>query len=77
MNMKFRFRLFLCLLIFAFSLCAKHTAPQLAQKTKNVLFGNGDDPVTQACIAFTRAASEGESIRGSVYAFCNELYEKR
>lgn len=74
--MKFRVRLVLCAVIFALAISVKQMIPQGQKAMRSILFGKGDDPVSQACSAFRQSLSEGENLKKSVYAFCEELYEK-
>lgn len=74
--MKFRVRLILCALAFALVISFKQALPQGQAKIKSILFGRGDDPVTQACAALRESLGRGEELKKCVYAFCNELNEK-
>lgn len=74
--MKFKVRLLLCSIAFAFAISARQLLPEAAEQIKAVLFGHGDDPVSQACSAFCDTLEEDGGLKESVFAFCSELYEK-
>lgn len=74
--MKFRVRLVLCAVLFALAISVKQLMPQGQEKLRLMLFGKGDDPVSQACTAFRESHIEGDPLGKSVAAFCEVLYEK-
>lgn len=74
--MKFKVRLLLCTIAFAFAISARQLLPEVAAEIRTVLFGRGDDPVSQACSAFRDTLEEDGGLKESVFAFCSGLYEK-
>ena len=69
----------LCALLLTAAIICKFTLPHDAEYLRNLISGNGNDPVTMACSAFQNTVSDGGNWKDGVAAFCEgfaEYYEE-